>query len=875
MPGKRRPQCYQRRCLPARPGGWLRRVGRYNAIAASGMVLSLTILTTLMYVGHVQYLVANLLAIGPVTLWNYTLNRRWTWSAARRAGGSAPGTLAVAAAADQGGGTIARDTSARVAHPTEEQTIEKQYHEYRAAVPYVGHRASRSVPGARADTTGGAALVGGLSIPAFLALLLGSFVLRFLFSGQQSVFMDESNYILIGRSLIEQHSVYAFALDWTYGSYLWPLLAGAADMVGGLRLVRALTACCGVAMVAATTYAALQLAPAALTAAQRRITALLAGAIMAIAPTAIAIGRFGTYDALAGAAFMSGVAVLLAARRSGRRWQLLLAAMLLFIGFLGKYIVAIYFPLICLYLLIEPLFRAPRAFRISARNLFWCVLPLGILCVAYFSAFRASLFTLLFEHPYNDLRSATPLNEYVWQRPEIWLIVAVAVFGWRQLAARERLITAGGVGVIAAAQAIGRPDHDWWKHSIYAIFFLAPLAGVALGPLAARIAAPAGRWRGRREPRFRLGIALAIGLLGPLLGAGSVLLARSAAGRIDLSTRLAALREHLPLIFLVLSLGGLILAPPIEMFLEARNRARSRATGPLLGILMALVVPLILGYPLVQARQMVTFYSNLNPAVGAIRANTVTANRLFIDDTAMNYYLYPRIADTRVTGPFWLDYRGQQGVAAYRRAITDRYFDMLVLDGGVSPITQEVRAGIDELIPLYYERIYPTTANADITAIYRAREAIDRPPAAGATVLSFGNGTGTWGARPDNTTIQPNLHVSIAQDRTLFGQPTMRFDSAQGTEIVGTSWEKSAKRVRMQVYIPAAEQGATEVRLGMLGFNSDWQWRDDGFQQTVPLGRWTELTWDLSEPGLYHELGLFVPANDAKTIYIGRVEIEP
>src|SRR5918911_435669 len=50
---------------------------------------------------------------------------------------------------------------------------------------------------------------------------------------QQSAYMDEGTYVLTGRMLLEQHAVYAEALSWAYGSYLWPLLAGVADELRG------------------------------------------------------------------------------------------------------------------------------------------------------------------------------------------------------------------------------------------------------------------------------------------------------------------------------------------------------------------------------------------------------------------------------------------------------------------------------------------------------------------------------------------------------------------------------------------------------------------------------------------------------------------
>ena len=73
----------------ARPTtSWPRRAVQYNAVALSGMVISLGILALLMASHQMHYLVANFLAIGASTLSNYLLNSRFTWATRRL---SAPG----------------------------------------------------------------------------------------------------------------------------------------------------------------------------------------------------------------------------------------------------------------------------------------------------------------------------------------------------------------------------------------------------------------------------------------------------------------------------------------------------------------------------------------------------------------------------------------------------------------------------------------------------------------------------------------------------------------------------------------------------------------------------------------------------------------
>jgi dolichol-phosphate mannosyltransferase len=56
------------------------RMIRYNAIAAGGAVISLGVLAALTYGAGMHYMLANVLAIGAGTVWNYVVNSRHTWS---------------------------------------------------------------------------------------------------------------------------------------------------------------------------------------------------------------------------------------------------------------------------------------------------------------------------------------------------------------------------------------------------------------------------------------------------------------------------------------------------------------------------------------------------------------------------------------------------------------------------------------------------------------------------------------------------------------------------------------------------------------------------------------------------------------------------
>lgn len=58
---------------------WPQRLLRYNAIALGGLCISLAVLALLTLRFGLHYLVANLIAIGAATVWNYAVNTQITW----------------------------------------------------------------------------------------------------------------------------------------------------------------------------------------------------------------------------------------------------------------------------------------------------------------------------------------------------------------------------------------------------------------------------------------------------------------------------------------------------------------------------------------------------------------------------------------------------------------------------------------------------------------------------------------------------------------------------------------------------------------------------------------------------------------------------
>jgi dolichyl-phosphate-mannose-protein mannosyltransferase len=314
-----------------------------------------------------------------------------------------------------------------------------------------------------------------------------------------SAYMDESVYVVYGRMFLAGHfeAPLAHPLQWSFGWYLWPMLAALADRIGGLLAVRELAALLGTLTVAATYGFASRVFS--------KTVGLGAAAVMAVLGPAVMVSRIATRDSGALCFLALGLWAFACAWQGNRKRQWALAGLAFFAAFLCKYLVAIYFPL----LVVMALWKGKKP-------LLCFVTPLAAACTAYALNYRHDLAQLLhYGSDYNSLRAADALEVYVFNRWDFWLVVALSVFGlahrlwWRRTAAM----------LAAAAIALGfqwytRADYDFWKHVNYALFFLVP-AAISGGLLLVRMLTPT---KHHRQLIWGvsgvLAIAAAVGVLG-------------------------------------------------------------------------------------------------------------------------------------------------------------------------------------------------------------------------------------------------------------------------------------------------------------------------------------------------------------------------
>lgn len=60
-----------------------RRLLRFNGVALGGMLITVVVLSAVVALLPVGLVLANLVAVGAATAWNYIANSRWTWAAPR------------------------------------------------------------------------------------------------------------------------------------------------------------------------------------------------------------------------------------------------------------------------------------------------------------------------------------------------------------------------------------------------------------------------------------------------------------------------------------------------------------------------------------------------------------------------------------------------------------------------------------------------------------------------------------------------------------------------------------------------------------------------------------------------------------------------
>jgi Dolichyl-phosphate-mannose-protein mannosyltransferase len=292
--------------------------------------------------------------------------------------------------------------------------------------------------------------------------------------------VDEAIYVLVGRDA--WHGVFGQnATAWSYGSYLYPLLAAQVEGGFGVAGLRGMS----------VAFSALAMLLVFLTATRLYgvTTGLWASLIFGATGVSINLAQTGVYDMVA-TSMLAGAfyCVTRAGTTSGaaeRSW-LHGGAILFVVAVLTKYFVALYLP--ALFLIgLEFYLIQRRSMRTLLRDfLGWVIVAL----VVYGASVRQELATLLYGSYGIQPAARAAVALAIWQELMIPLVLAlggVLLAATRFLRQRGRLaglFWVPAITLIATTLVAGPLYHivsanlqSAWKHTIYSLVFLAPLAG--------------------------------------------------------------------------------------------------------------------------------------------------------------------------------------------------------------------------------------------------------------------------------------------------------------------------------------------------------------------------------------------------------------
>ncbi len=315
---------------------------------------------------------------------------------------------------------------------------------------------------------------------ALAVILACAWYLRAIDPNYSTAFMDEAAYVLYGRMFLS--GVYegplAHHMQWTFGWYVWPVMATLADRVAGMAGVREWAAFLGVlTTLAVYGFGRRLFSPA---------VGLGAAAGFAVLAPAVFNCRIATRDAGMLPFFMCGLWLFAWAWQENDRRIWLTSAAAFFGAFLCKYTASIFFPPLVLLALSKGWQRRAYFAQGEWRPRTYFVLPLTLACIVYGLYYREDLIALLtYANQFQSLKAlpGDAVKVYVTQRIDFYILLPLALLGCLRAERRKRALSwllLGGAAIMPAFHAFSRADYDYWKDVNYSMIFLLPLAAQGL-----------------------------------------------------------------------------------------------------------------------------------------------------------------------------------------------------------------------------------------------------------------------------------------------------------------------------------------------------------------------------------------------------------
>jgi 4-amino-4-deoxy-L-arabinose transferase-like glycosyltransferase len=343
----------------------------------------------------------------------------------------------------------------------------------------------------------------------FFFLLTLIFIIRITNIRYNTLFVDEAIYATVGKNFLS--GVSQNATTWMYGSYLYPFISAITNYFTGVIGVRLLSAL----MTSLAAVIVFQVTGRLFNSAAGLWAMLLFG----LAPISINIGQYAVYDApVVPLLALTGYFLIRAVEAQGRAeyGHLFIAAVCFSIATLSKYFALLYFPSLIIFGVLLYRLRGRRSWPL------WAVFvgASGLLLGIYAAFYRRDLLQLLAGNYGVISGQRWTIFKDIWAEMAVMSLLALvgAYWLWRTWSRRPvqhkgrwaALITILVLSFFAAPlyHLIVVNLHSAWKHTVYSLIFLAPLAGYGVASTIESLR------QSQRRPRWQqlLGLAVTIGL---------------------------------------------------------------------------------------------------------------------------------------------------------------------------------------------------------------------------------------------------------------------------------------------------------------------------------------------------------------------------
>lgn len=265
-------------------------------------------------------------------------------------------------------------------------------------------------------------------------MLIFAFTVRYYNLNFNTTFLDEAFYIVRGLRILDGNFKEVIGdLSWIGGfTFFYPLISGILYSIGGILLTRYFNVILGTLAVYFTYLFTKQLKLFKLDQANKT-AGLIAASFMAFSSIPVAASRLANYDSLSFTLFLGGLILLQRANSSSKNYYYLHSAVVLFLSFLAKYTVAIYFPL----LILLPVYIAQKA---ESRKKAWLILiyfclPLLLLTAFYFFLYYPPLLQFLVNQTLLEGTNLLEIIQIFWQYTWVsYLITFVgSIYLWKKI----------------------------------------------------------------------------------------------------------------------------------------------------------------------------------------------------------------------------------------------------------------------------------------------------------------------------------------------------------------------------------------------------------------------------------------------------------